>query len=201
MLSTQSRPDIEAIFDKPGMLWTPAERAAVKVWLNEEPQLGQLLWFIEKNLGSGSTKEDARDTWGKFQVEGLDRTIDSYDPARGRRFKPWLLLLLSQFCWREGANIRGRAEVPIEQENPDGERVELQIPDPKGETEQQRVDRLALEQCMNRMPAAYRVVIEMHYFQGMSVREISMALGIGESLVKVRLFRGRRWLRACLQPK
>ena len=39
-----------------------------------------------------------------------------------------------------------------------------------------------------------REVVELHYFAGLSVRETAIALSIGESAVKQRLFRARKEL-------
>lgn len=45
------------------------------------------------------------------------------------------------------------------------------------------------------LPEKYKVVVQLHYFEDLSIETISNILGISESNVKVRLFRAREMLR------
>ena len=49
------------------------------------------------------------------------------------------------------------------------------------------------------LPAPYRTVIHLHYFEGLSVAELAAALGCAEGTVKSRLHRGRALLREMLK--
>lgn len=49
------------------------------------------------------------------------------------------------------------------------------------------------------LPAPYRTVIHLHYFEGLSVAEIAAACGCTQGTVKSRLSRGRGLLRASLK--
>lgn len=49
------------------------------------------------------------------------------------------------------------------------------------------------------LPAKYRAVIHLFYFEGLSVAEIAAALGAAEGTVKSRLSRGRALLREALK--
>lgn len=49
------------------------------------------------------------------------------------------------------------------------------------------------------LPAKYRAVIHLHYFEGLSVAEMAAALGCAEGTVKSQLHRGRALLREMLK--
>ena len=49
------------------------------------------------------------------------------------------------------------------------------------------------------LPAKYRAVIHLHYFEGLSVTELAAALGSTEGTVKSQLHRGRTLLRDMLK--
>ena len=151
--------DIRDLFSRPGGLWTWDDRTTVKAWLNEDTQRDQLLRFSRKNLGPGSTRHDAEDAWGSFQVPRasrvagsrrpqvppLDYTIHTYDPERGRWFPAWLLLHLAQHCWKLARLRQRRAEVPMVRDDGDGETMVREPPDPRGKTEDDLVDDLDIE--------------------------------------------------------
>ena len=48
-----------------------------------------------------------------------------------------------------------------------------------------------LLEILDKLPANYRAVIHLYYYEGYSVKEISMIVGISESNVQVRLKRAR----------
>ncbi|HSL93293.1 MAG TPA: sigma-70 family RNA polymerase sigma factor, partial [Bacillota bacterium] len=58
-----------------------------------------------------------------------------------------------------------------------------------------RQDQLALRQLIESLPPMYGEVITLHYAAGMSYEEIATRLGQPMSLVKNRLFRGKKLLR------
>ena len=49
------------------------------------------------------------------------------------------------------------------------------------------------------LPSKYRTVIHLFYYEDMSVKEIAAAMGLTQSTVKSRLFRGREMLRTKLK--
>ncbi len=51
------------------------------------------------------------------------------------------------------------------------------------------------------LPARYRAVIHLHYFEGLSVAEIAEALDLPEGTVKSQLSRGRAFLRDLLNEE
>jgi RNA polymerase sigma-70 factor (ECF subfamily) len=60
--------------------------------------------------------------------------------------------------------------------------------------------RLELEQAISEMPESLKVVFAMRELEGMSTKETAETLEISEGAVKVRLHRGRLWLRERLSP-
>jgi len=197
-------PDLERVFDKPGVAWSPAERAMVMTWLNVPPQLPRLVRIAVLNLGPGSTAEDAEEAWQTFCVHDLGKTIDYYDPARGKRFLSYLCMRLEQVCWEKGDLIRRRGAVfrPLDDDQGRPDAASSGPPADGASPEVALVlmessDRLRAE--VKALPAIYRVVVVLRYFEDQSVSEIMQALGLEESAVKVRLFRARQLLRHSLE--
>lgn len=58
-----------------------------------------------------------------------------------------------------------------------------------------------LYQAVADLPAKYQHVIDLYYFQDMSVKEIAHILGYSQSLVKINLYRGRKLLGKLLKEK
>lgn len=58
-----------------------------------------------------------------------------------------------------------------------------------------------LYQAVADLPAKYQHVIDLYYFQDMSVKEIAHILGAGQSWVKIILYRGRKQLRKILEER
>lgn len=199
-------PDIAVIWAKPGRAWTLDERDRVKTWLNSEPQLADMRAFALRHLGPTGTRQDAEDCWGDYNAKGeLDKVIARYEPAKGM-FPSYLYLCFKQYCWRWGQAEarqplgRPRAEPPRDD---DGESLEIVFVDDRSPADDaQRRERYAgLNDCIERLPPDFRIVVTLHYFEGYSVAEIANKEGISESLVKVRLFRARQELRKCLENK
>ena len=59
-------------------------------------------------------------------------------------------------------------------------------------------DGLALRQAMERLSPQQRAAVALHYFDGLSVEEVSRALGIPKGTVKSRLLYARRNLEQLL---
>lgn len=58
-----------------------------------------------------------------------------------------------------------------------------------------------LYQAVADLPIKYQHVIDLYYFQVMSVKEIAHILGYSQSLVKINLYRGRKLLAKNLKEK
>jgi RNA polymerase sigma factor (sigma-70 family) len=191
---------IEKLFDTPGRNWSDAERRDVVAWLLTPRRVRSLLIYTSRHLGAGTTAEDAEDALYTFVARDLDATFDLYDVSRGLRFQTYMLMRLRQVCWKAGHRIRQRREEPLTREGSQGKPTVIDIPDDRPATEQQILDRLALEQGLGAMPAEQRAVIVRHYFEDKAVRTIAAELRLTESNVKARLWKGRHWLRQHLAP-
>ena len=58
-----------------------------------------------------------------------------------------------------------------------------------------------LIEALDKLPQNYRTVIHLYYYEGYSVKEISMIIGISESNVQVRLKRARDKMRMFLREE
>lgn len=58
-----------------------------------------------------------------------------------------------------------------------------------------------LYQAVAALPEKYQQVIDLYYFQDMSVKEVAHILGYSQSLVKINLYRGRKLLGKLLKEK
>lgn len=57
----------------------------------------------------------------------------------------------------------------------------------------------ALEEALNKLPAKYRSVIHLHYFENYATNEIAVLLDVPSSTVRSQLARGRRLLAELLK--
>ncbi|MBM7313841.1 RNA polymerase sigma factor [Streptococcus suis] len=58
-----------------------------------------------------------------------------------------------------------------------------------------------LYQAVADLPEKYQQVIDLYYFQGMTVKEVATVLGRSQSWVKISLYRGRNQLRKTLEER
>ena len=98
------------------------------------------------------------------------------------KFRPWLLKIASNAAY-DILRRRGRT-VPLED-------VEPAVADTTG-------DRLGLWMAVQQLPADYRAVVVLYYYEDLDVREISRITGVPEATVKTRLFRARQRLKTLL---
>ena len=59
----------------------------------------------------------------------------------------------------------------------------------------------AVKEAVDRLPPMYREVIVLHYYSGMSYREMESALGLSGDVVKGRLARARRQMQVHLEKE
>lgn len=119
-------------------------------------------------------------------------SLESYDHSRPAG--PWLLTIATNLCRNL---LRDNREIPTDfNENlyhSDKSNPEKLYIDKEGEEE--------LMQALNRLPLKYREVILLKHVNELSYSEICKILGLDLSLVKNRLFRGRKMLREALLKK
>lgn len=65
----------------------------------------------------------------------------------------------------------------------------------------QREEKQALMEAVNRLPADFRDVVLLHYYQGYGIAEIAETLGVAEGTVSSRLSRARTKLQRLIQEE
>jgi RNA polymerase sigma-70 factor (ECF subfamily) len=122
----------------------------------------------------------------------LHRARNDFD--RGRPFRPWLFTIGMNLV---RGHYRSRARRPEEALDLDGRS------DPRQEAvgaarieDDERTVRV--RKALDQLPEAQRVVIEMHWFEERSFKEIAEKVGANLSAVKVRAHRGYRKLEQIL---
>ncbi|MHC4217223.1 MAG: RNA polymerase sigma factor [Planctomycetota bacterium] len=147
------------------------------------------LWRHARRLiGETDAAADAlQDAWLAI-VRGLPRLRD---PAV---FRSWAYRIVSRRCadWirrrqRDRAMNQGAPADPAE------------APAPAGTPASASDDIAAVRQAIRELPADHRLVLSLHYLEGLSVREIACALDIPAGTVKSRLHHARNILRETLE--
>lgn len=98
--------------------------------------------------------------------------LESDDPVHWVRTVSWRLAMND---WRRRAR-QGRALLRLGGESP--------LPPPS-------VEIMAVREALSGLPAGQRTVLVLHYFEDLSIREISQLIALPEGTVKARLARGR----------
>ena len=113
-----------------------------------------------------------------------------------RRFLPWLYSISSNHLKSRWSRLRKRGERSL----PD-EAVE-RLPDAPSSDPQEiflgKDTRARVREAVEGLPQGVRDAVFMYYYEGMSVDQVSSALGVGTENVKSRLMRARKKLRESL---
>lgn len=108
----------------------------------------------------------------------------------------WLDLRRSR-AWREAARAAQAEHSATDDSGQVGQALIEALPDPRHEADAS-FD-LLLQQELQRLPLGMREVIELHYFDGLSLAEVGQVLRISAAAAKQRLYRGREALRTALE--
>lgn len=109
------------------------------------------------------------------------------------RVSTWLLAI----CRNKALALR-RRRTPDQLSDADALAIEDGAESPEGNVV--RNDNVAvLRRCLTRLSAAHREIIDLVYYQDMSVEEAGQALGIPKNTVKTRMFYARRQLARLLR--
>ncbi len=101
--------------------------------------------------------------------------------------KAWLIRVTLNSCHSLWRSICRRKAHTLEGS---GQAIEFVLPE---ETQ--------LYAALCKLPAKYRMVIHLFYYEQMSVRQISQSLGVKETTVRSQLMRARNMLRVNLQEE
>ena len=96
--------------------------------------------------------------------------------------KAWMLRVTVNRCKNLLKSFRRRFTVPLE------DAAEVCVTE----------DEHTLWDAVNALPAHYRLVIHLYYYEGYSVREIGEITGKSETAVQTQLFRARKLLKKAL---
>lgn len=120
--------------------------------------------------------EDARD----LAQETFVRAYTSLGQLRdGSRFGPWLRSIAANICNRWSARVR---EIPTD---------EIEIPQPR-----ESPNVALVREALDSLPDNERLVIALHYVDGLTYSDIADFLETSKSAVRGRLYRAREMLKA-----
>jgi len=116
---------------------------------------------------------------------------------RESKFSTWLYSIMVNYCKNFRKKARRISEVPLNVTRGDRE-IELQIPDERQDPEDSVIKedslRIVKEEIYG-LPDDYRDILILRDIEGLSYNEISEVLDINLSNVKVRIHRGREFLK------
>lgn len=152
--------------------------------------------FCAARLGDAGDAEDAlQDVFVR-----AFRSLRSFDASRS--FRSWLFAIAAN---RVRSRYKARAGLPRFVHAADGEDALDELPDRRYQGPEElalaALDAEALREALGSLPAERRVPVELYYFGGLSVAEVSESLGLGEEAVKSRLFRARKELADRLEKR
>lgn len=135
-------------------------------------------------------EEDAKDAL----QEALIRAYSNLNTLRNpEKFRPWIMQILIN-CAKDACRSRSRiANIQLNSEN----ECLLWSKDNCDPA----LDSLWLHSGIRKLDEKSRLILILHYFEGMDLRDISRILGITVSSVKVRLMRARQKLKKLLSEE
>lgn len=104
--------------------------------------------------------------------------------------------ILSIAYYRATSTLRRKGEVGLEEEHTESLADDTPDPELALVTEDKAK---ALRRCLEALSAEHRTIIDLVYYQELSVAEASAVAGVPEGTVKTRLFNARKRLSALLQ--
>ncbi len=144
------------------------------------PRLQRLM---QRDLGGA---EEAHDLVQQTFLQ-LHRARNDFRP--GAKLRPWLFTIALNLKRQHFRRLGRRPVTSLSTDEGVAEPVA-----PRGNPEA-RVGDVQLRAALLRLPEAQREVIVLHWFEGLSFREIAEAVGASQPAVKVRAHRGYNKLR------
>jgi RNA polymerase sigma-70 factor, ECF subfamily len=145
--------------------------------------------------------------WLKDLEKAADITQDVFVKAfqnlasfRGGSFKAWLLRIMTNTALDELRRQQRHQMIPLVPYDDDDEEIESPawLTDHSASPEEiveQRSTARTVQRALDRLPAAYRVIISLVDIEGMDYKEAAEALGAPIGTIKSRLARARLLLR------
>ncbi len=117
--------------------------------------------------------------------------FNSRHSYKGGNFPAWFFTIARNFCLKAKRNVLQVTSIDDYAES---------IPNERDRTNADFLLDEAFSRAIAELPEEFRLPIEYKYMGGFAYDEIAEMLGISLSLVKVRIFRGKKILRKVLQP-
>jgi RNA polymerase sigma-70 factor (ECF subfamily) len=139
--------------------------------------------------------EDAEEASQEIFIRAF-RALRSF--SLERRFLPWLYAICANHLKTRWGRLRGREVTRLS----DGaiDRLPGDASADPQEMLQTQDARESVRRAVKKLPPTVRDAVFLYYFEGMSVEQVSTALGVGTENVKSKLMRARKKLRESLAP-
>ena len=148
--------------------------------------------FVRKRVGSNDAAGDLTAQVFLKALLALPRYTD-----RGLPFKAWLYRIALNEVLMHHRRAKGRVYMDIDA--PDATRLLLETL-PQDADGQKADDMNRLTRALSRLAVPQAILVELHWFDGLSYAEMGQMLGIAEDAVKMRTHRVIQQLRRYLRP-
>lgn len=168
----------------------PTAAAVFEILVREHASM--LSAYIRSLIGGGPSVDDL------FQEAMMVawRRLSEYD--RTRPFGPWLRGIARNLALNHVRQLATRPKLTDPQVLAELDRRYDRFTRP-GESFTERLERM--RECMQRLPALLREVVELGYAKGMLLAEIAEAVSASEEAVKKRVQRARAALAECIESR
>lgn len=112
------------------------------------------------------------------------------DSWRGENFGAWVTIIANHIALRLLEKEKRRQTEPLDEDTDTSD-------EPYDEQKEQRLQ--SLEQAVGQLPEQERMIIQMHYYDGVPLAEIADRLSQTENNIKVRVFRIREKLKKMIK--
>jgi RNA polymerase sigma-70 factor (ECF subfamily) len=165
-------------------------------------KMGEVLRLLQETVYSFSMKfcghrEDAEDNMQEVLMKALPHLAALESPDA---LAVWLYKVTRNRCWesRRRSKFAPRQMLTLEELLPDGKDMAALVTRPHHGPEnraiaRQESDRLA--EVVRLLPAKYRMVLVLHDMEDLTTAQVAEVLGLREATVRVRLHRGRLFVR------
>lgn len=142
------------------------------------------------------SREEAKDVTQETFLRAYE-ALGTFDSKRP--FLPWIY----RIAWNLCADI-GRKTLRTPREEPLQEETGILKEDDPNQPTQALLDKEMKEvlgEAINSLPIGYREPLIMFHLEGFSIKEIGQLVGMKDNVVKNRLYRARKMLRAILEEE
>ncbi|MCD7800550.1 MAG: sigma-70 family RNA polymerase sigma factor [Ruminococcus sp.] len=136
-------------------------------------------------------KSDADDVFQDVFLKYV-KQVNTYDDFKNEEhLKRWLIRVCIN-CGKDVVSSTWSKHVSMDSYDDDGNMMDIPIDSRIDETTEVSMD---LKNALNGIPAKYRTVIYLFYFEQFPVKEIAQSMGVSSTLVRVYLTRARKLLK------